>query len=111
MSSWLKAVYWGSTSYSNMDQTEYFTDYAKHIAKLITRPGTKVDVAVLKEDQNEVLSYIVYNDQVLYFAYTKRDFRKAGMLNTLLKDMDFTHVHVLTKIGKVIADKKELKYN
>ena len=109
-STWLKGQYWGSVSYMG-EQDQYFKDYGKTITEFICRPGTFIDCAVLSSAPNVVLGYIVYNDQHLFWSYVKFDFRKQGILNTLLKDMDFTEYSGSTKVGHAIGKKKELKFN
>jgi hypothetical protein len=111
MSTWLKGQYWGSEYFSHMDQDEYFKLYGLYIQRLIDRPGTKIDCAVLKDAMDTVLAYIVYNDQTLYWSYTKRDYRKQGLCKYLLKDMDFAVYTGSTKVGHAIGKKLELNFN
>ena len=110
-STWLRGQYWGSDYFLNMEQDEYFADYAKRITRYLTRPGTQVDCAVLKDDPEVVLGYIVYNDQHLFWSYTKRDFRKQGVLKLLLKNMDFETYSGHTKVGLAIGRRRGMKFN
>lgn len=111
LSTWLKGNYWGCYYYGCMDQDLYFKEYTKHITKLLLKPGTKVDCAVLEDDKDTVLGYIVYNNQTLYWAYTKKNYRKNGILNTLTKDMDFTTFTANTPVSLDIGRRKQLIYN
>jgi hypothetical protein len=110
-STWLRGQYWGSNYFLNMDQDEYFQDYAKRITRYISRPGTQIDCAVLKDAPEVVLGYIVYHDQHLFWAYVKRDYRKQGILNLLLKNMDFEGYSGHTKVGLAIAKKRNFHFN
>ncbi len=110
-STWLKGNYWGSSYYQAMNQDQYFKEYAKNIQRLLDKPGTGVDVAVLEGAENTVLGYIVYNDQALFWTYVKRDFRKKGICATLLKNMDFTSFTGNTPVGLAMGKKRELIFN
>lgn len=94
-----------------MDQDLYYKEYSKHIERLINKPGTMIDVAVLEDAPDLDIGYIVYNNQTLYWASVKRDYRKQGILNTLLKNMDFTTYTGSTPVGLAIGKKKKLIYN
>jgi hypothetical protein len=111
MSTWLKGNYWGSDYFKAMDQDEYFKEYGKNIQRLLDKPGTKVDAAVLEDAPDVVIGYIVYNDQALYWSYVKRDYRKNGILNSLFQNMDFVSFVGNTPVGLAIAKKKKLKFN
>lgn len=111
LSTWLKGQYWGSDYWKVMDQDEYFKDYGKYVSQLICRPGTKIDCAVIADAPDVVIGYIVYNDQHIYWGYVKKDYRKHGILNMLIKDMDFTTFTARTKIGDIVARKKMLTFN
>jgi len=110
-STWLRGQYWGSDYYSLMDQDQYFQDYAKKVTRYLTRPGTKVDCAVLKDSPEMVLGYIVYNNDHLFWTYVKRDYRKQGIMNLLLRDIKFKDYSGHTKAGVSIAKKKKLTFN
>ncbi len=111
LATWLKGNYWGCDYYHRMEQDLYFQEFAKKIHKILNKPGTQIDVAVLEEAPAIVLGYIIYNDQVLYWAYTKRHYRKEGILSALLANMDFEYFTGNTPIGLSIGKKKNLKYN
>ncbi len=110
-STWLKGNYWGSKYFGAMPQHQYFLQYAKNIQRLLDLPGTKVDVAVSEEDPVLVLGYSVYNNQALYWCYVKKDYRKKGICNELLKNMDFVSYVGHTPIGADIAKNKELYFD
>jgi hypothetical protein len=110
-STWLRGQYYGSDYFTGMNQDEYFKRYGKYITSLICAPGTHIDCAVLEDAPTVVLGYIAYNDQKLYWSYVKRDYRKQGILNLLLKNMDFTEYSGHTKVGKSIATRKKLNFN
>ena len=110
-STWLKGQYWGSEYWLRMEQDEYFKLYADHITQYICKPGTAIDCAVLEDAPDVVIGYIVYNDQHLFWSYTKHDFRKQGIFKTLVENMDFVTYSGDTKAGHKIAEKRGLYFN
>ncbi len=110
-STWLKGQYWGSEYWLRMEQDEYFKDYSSLITSYICKPGTGIDCAVLADAPDVVIGYIVFKDQHLYWGYVKSDFRKQGVMNMLLKNMDFETYSGSTRAGHVIAKKKKLNFN
>ena len=49
-----------------------------------------IQVAHLKDDMNEIISYIIYQGwqqkQIVHFAYTKSDARHKDIMNKLIKE-------------------------
>lgn len=110
-STWLKGQYWGSDYFHAMEQDQYFKEAGKDITSKICKPGTMIDCAVLEDAPDLVIGYIAYNDQTLYWSYVKKDYRGQGILNLLLKNMDFTEFSGHTKAGLAIGKKKKLNFN
>jgi hypothetical protein len=111
LATWLRGQYWGSDYFLNMDQDLYFKRYGDYVKALICKPGTQIDCAVLADAPEVVIGYICYNDQTLYWSYTKRDYRKQGIFNILIKNMDFTEFSGHTRAGLAIGKKKGLEFN
>lgn len=110
-STWLKGQYWGDDHFNLMPQNLYFEMYGDYVTSLINAKGTQIDCAVMADAPEVVLGYIVYNDQHLFWGYTKRPYRKQGIFNLLLKNMDFTEALSLTKVGVTIIKRKGLQFN
>jgi len=110
-STWLKGNYFGCKYFNEMDQDLYFKEYGQYIQDLLDKPGTKVDVAVFEDAPTVDVGYIVYNDQTLYWAYTKRQYRKQGIFNILIQNMDFVRFTGSTPVGLAIGKKKQLEFN
>lgn len=108
MSTWLRGQYWGSDYWNGMSQDVYFKEYGTNVQRLLDKSGTQVDIA---EAEGVILGYIVYNDQVLFWSYVKKDYRNQGILKSLVKNMDFVSTISTTKIGRAITKKKGLEFN
>jgi len=111
LATWLRGQYWGSEYWSRMEQDEFFDKYADYVKDLICKPNTMIDVACMADAPTVVLGYIAYNDQTLYWSYVKRDYRKQGIANLLLKNMDFEKYSGDTRVGHAIAKKKGLRFD
>jgi len=70
--------------------------------------ASKVKIACLDDDPNQIVAYAVMNDKTVEFVYVKIGYRKNGIAKILTKG--FTHVaEPLTRIAKAIVTRKELK--
>lgn len=111
MKTWLMGNYWGNWHFNQMDQDEYYKLYKAHIIGIFLTPETKVDVAVLSEIPDMVLGYIVYRGPIIFWAFTKPDYRGKGILNLLLENKNITIAAGITKPGAPIARKKGFLIN
>lgn len=109
--SWLMGNYWGNWHYNQMDQDEYFKAYIEHIASILSKPNIRADVAVLSDATDMVLGYVVYRGPIIFWSYTKPDYRLKGVFNLLTKDKGFTIATGVTKPGCAIAKRKHIKIN
>ena len=108
-SNWIKSQYWGSPHWSQMDFQEFRSNYAPVISKMLK--SATIELAVLSDDTDMILGFIAYNGPILYWAYTKKDYRGKGILNLLLKNKSFTATTSTTLPGNAIRKKKKMKFN
>jgi hypothetical protein len=96
---WLRGLYYGNDWFREIDQDIYFNAYSKSIENILSRTHVKIDVSCLKDDQDVVLGYVVYEKHVMHWIFVKQPWRKFGIAKDLLpKDIQIvTH---LTKVGK-----------
>lgn len=80
----------------------------KKINSLLRDPHTKVKIACLSDDSNEIKGYAVLTNQTIQFVYVKLDYRKQGIATLLTKGF-VDIIKPSTKIGTAIALKKNLK--
>lgn len=109
--SWIRGQYHGSPYWSQMDKGLFYKEYSPYISHILSTTGTHIQVAVLAEDPNTILGFIVVTGNILHWAYTKNDYRGQGILNLLLKNQDITMVSSTTLPGASIAKKKKLAFN
>src|ERR1700723_2397489 len=90
MSTWLRGQYWGEEYWHSMEQNRFFEQYSKYIEKLLGLYYTEIHCAVLEDDPTCILAYLVKADDIIYWAYTKKDYRKTGLMKLLQGDTQFT---------------------
>lgn len=111
LDSWCKGQYYGSPFWTQMPKQVFHSIYAKHVLQLLALSATGVDVAVLSDDPNTIIGFIVYEGPILHWAYTKNDYRKQGIIKMLLKGKTITTVTASTLPGASITKKKKLVFN
>lgn len=102
---WKQALYYGNPFFNLIHEPTYYKNYQPIIARILNRPDLKIAIACLKEEPTLCLAYSISQDDTLHFVYTKKDWRKIGLMKDLLpsKISKITH---LTETGKSIWKKK-----
>jgi hypothetical protein len=120
-STWLNAVYFGNKWAKDVDPIKgapidvwgeieegpFYACYRNVIEKLLARCITKI--ACLKEDEDVILGYANYENDVLHFVFVKDAWRRVGIAKKLVPK-GITSITHLTKIGHY-AKRKSWKYN
>jgi hypothetical protein len=112
MSTWLRGQYWGEDYWHDSNQAIFFKHYSERIAMLIPLYNTEIHCAVLEDDPSCILAYLVCSDDVIYWAYTKKDYRKTGLIKLLCKNKEFKYCNSITKMGRrILAKHPEITFN
>ncbi len=111
MDSWIRGQYHGSPYWSQMPKDLFYKHYSKHINKILAIPQTGIYIAVLAEDPDMILGFIVMTLNTLHWAYTKNDYRGQGIQRLLTKGLPITTVSSTTLPGASITKKKKLIFN
>lgn len=104
-STWLKGLYYGNDWFHEIPKDTFFKNYHKVIELIIKRPDCEISCAVLKQDEDVILSFIVVEKTTLHWIYTKEAWRKFGLARMLIPEGIET-VTSLTKVGKAIKPYK-----
>ena len=107
-SSWRNCLWFDANPGDKKPNPIFFRMTTKKINCLLRDPQTKVKIACLQDDANEIKGYSVITNQTIQFLYVKSDYRKQGIA-TLLSRGFHDIVKPMTKIGIAIALKKNLK--
>jgi GNAT superfamily N-acetyltransferase len=106
--SWRNSSYYSSINPNESIPPKAFFSF-KTAAIKKTLKEAEIRIACLKEAPAVIIGYSVITNKHLDFVYVKSDYRNQG-IGTLLVPKDIeTVTSELTKIGKVIALKKNLK--
>ncbi len=94
--------------------------YCNIIDTILSDQLTQVLVACLKDDPNVILAYLVYEPDVIHYAYTKGAFRRLGLAKALVQDsyrhhqipirLSFTHQTRMVR-DIILKYKDELRYD
>jgi GNAT superfamily N-acetyltransferase len=111
-SKWLRSQKYGLDYFKLIDSDTYFAAYHKHVSFIMTQPNTVVRLAVLSEDHDVVLGFIVCRDNVLDYVHVQKDYRKQGIATTLLPE-EINTFSSLTNVGMTIwtAKHPSFKFN
>jgi len=102
LSTWLLGLYHGCEWFSRIEKKVFFDNYKKIVTQRIMNGNVKV--AVLAEDPDVILGYIVYRENVLDWIFVKKAFRKLGIAKILIPKSINTVTH-LTKVGRSLKPK------
>jgi hypothetical protein len=84
---------------------------ADRLKKLIET--SEILVACSSEDANQILSYLIYDKDVLHFAYTKMIYRNFGIMKKLIGDRKF-ELYSFNSEDKIFNDyvkKRRMAFN
>ena len=92
LSTWLKS-YRNSAFAQRISNDVYFRGHQEQIATILGIEGTAVTVVCAKDDEDQILGYVVYNTLVpiLHYAYVKYPFRNVGLGSLLIKMVGALH--------------------
>ncbi len=96
LSTWLRGLRSGNSWFKEIDSKSYFNFYQSVIGRLIR--SSRVDVAVLADDPDTIIGYIVYSEHVLHWIHVRGRWRKLGV-GKMLVPKGITRVSHLTKLG------------
>lgn len=110
LATWLKGLRFGNSWYRLIDDKAYFKVYHAVIESLLTKPGVIIKVACLKEDEQVILGYSVFEGNRAHWVQVKKAWRNIGIARSLLPK-EITTVSHLTETGKSIILKKKWLFN
>jgi len=103
---WRNSAYYGVPRGTECPKG-FFSDLTQKIKEIL--PAASVKVACLKEDPATIIGYSVATGTHLEWIYVKVDYRHMGIGKMLFPKNIETVTDHFTKIGRVIAQKKNLK--
>lgn len=110
MATWLRGLKFGNSWFKLIDSDAFYKTYHDLISSLLIKPSVTIKVACLKEDDEVILGYSVYDDTILHWAHVKKAWRNIGIAKSLVP-ANITTVSHLTETGKSIFLKKKWIFN
>ena len=108
-STWRKCLWFDEHPDSeNQPGSNFCITLNRKINLLLREPTTHIKIACLQDDPGQIAGYAVLSNETLEFVYIKLDYRNQGIAKLLTKGFRDI-VYPMTKIGKAIADKKNLR--
>lgn len=104
-STWLRGLYHGDSWYNQIDKTSFFTNYAKVVDVILSRPDTTVRVLCDPEDEDTIYGYIILGQNLIHWCHVKEPWRLKGYANLLLGNQKIDTVTHVSKPGNAIRKK------
>lgn len=110
MATWLKGLYYGNSWFGAIRKGIYMNHYGKVLEMILSKPTIEIKVSCLKEDEDVILAYAVYEGDVLHWVHTKESWRNIGLAKGLIPSNITTVTH-LNKVGRTLMVLKQLAFN
>ncbi len=109
LATWLRGLYSGNSWFKEIPKDIFMKHYHDILMNILTRPTIEVKVAVLKEDEDIILGYSVYEGSTFHWMFVKEAWRRVGIGRSLLPEKCVTVTH-LTSIGSKLKP-KSMRFN
>jgi hypothetical protein len=83
-SRWLRTLKYGSDVFKLAHPPSYWSVYPKYVQAILDRPNTYVQIAVLTDDPDVALGFIVRESETAHYLHTQKDVRRQGIASYLL---------------------------
>ena len=111
MRTWLMGNYYGNPFFRQMFPDTYYKNYGEFVKSILSSPETVINIACDKHNPSWIVGFIVINNNIIHWYFTKKDYRGKGILNLLLSNKDINTVTHTTNCGKAINEKKGWVFN
>lgn len=105
--SWRNAAYYSAYKRPEGNVKAFFQKQSRIIKEILDQ--AKIKIACLEDAPNVIIGYSITTDKHLNFIYVKYDYRLKGIGALLMPKDTETVTNELTKAGKAIVEKKNLK--
>lgn len=106
-STWRNSLCYSALNPLTQNEKGFFKAQTQKIKDILARAKTKI--ACLEDDHDFIVGYVVYTKTHLDYIYVKSDYRNKGIGTLLLPKNIETCTKDLTKLGALLAEKKNLK--
>lgn len=106
-SSWRNAAFYSAFEKPTQSSKTFFREQTRVIRRILA--SATVRIACFEDSPIVIVGYSVFTGNHLNFILVKPDFRLKGIGKLLVPKNIETFTNELTKIGKIIVEKKNLK--
>lgn len=107
--SWRNSSYYSSAEPIPLPARQFFRKKTYEIKEILSKPEASIKIACFKKTISVIAGYCVSRNTHLDFIYVKFDYRNKGVATLLMAKYIETVSKELTKDGKAIIEKKNLK--
>lgn len=104
-SRFLRSLRFGNDYFKMIDSDPYYEIYHKYLSVLLNRPQTRVKLAVLSDDHENVLGFAITEPKKLHYCHVYKDYRRSGIAKTLCQE-SFEIITHITNVGASIWNNK-----
>lgn len=116
-STWLNSYRCDSLIGRSTKKSIFFDEYKRVLDSILSATKTETLIACLPQDEKVILGYLVFEEGILHYVFTKQDFRRMGIARSLFS-VAFgdgvslpSHTH-LTRTGReILKSQSGLTYN
>lgn len=95
-----------------IDYEAYKAAHNTYFKSLLTRPQAIVKLAVLSDDKDIILGYVLREPTTLHYVYVAKDYQKIGIANNLLSEPFYVFTHITNPWLSIWSNKyKKTKFN
>lgn len=107
---WLKSQYYGNAWFKAIEKSIFYGGYKAVVGQRLAT--ATVVVSCLESDPDVVLGYACFSPDgtVLHYVYVKKAWRQLGIAKELVPST-ITTVSSITKIGRMLKERKNLVFN
>ncbi len=110
LSKWMRSLRFGNELFEKVPSEEYFKNYEPFVKMLMSKPGSTVRLAVLKDDRDVALGFSVCREDVCDYVHVHKDYRRQGLSKLLVPPDITTMSHYTKTIGHIWQGNKKYKH-
>lgn len=86
-STWLRSLRHGNSYFKLIYPPDaYYATYGNYISRILETPLCYVRLALLDEDRDNVLGYLIHRGDILDYCYIQKEQRRNGIARSLLPE-------------------------
>lgn len=101
-----------SIPFKFMIREEFMKAYQPIVKQLLSQSDVRIACLNAEPgDEDIIIGYIVFKNDVLNYAYCKKAWRQKGVYSQLSEGLKFSYLTTYTESAKILMEKYGFKYN